>query len=45
LNAAAFPMMIFPGHPNFERMLVSKNLMITTSVDFLVGTSSIHLVK
>ena len=45
LKAAALSVIIFLGQPNLDRILVSRNLIITESVAFLDGMASIHLVK
>ena len=45
LKAVALPMMILVGHPNLDRMLDSRKVIITVSVAFLDGMASIHLVK
>lgn len=45
LNATALSVMILVGHPNLDRMLDSRKVIITVSVACLDGTASIHLVK
>jgi hypothetical protein len=45
LNDVALSVMILIGHPNLDKILSSKNWMITTYVAYLVGIASIHLVK
>ena len=45
LKAATLSDMIFSGQPNLDKMLVSKNPMITVSLACLEGMASIHFVK
>ena len=45
LKAAALSVMIFSRQPNLDKMLVSKNPIITISLACLDGMASIHLVK
>ena len=45
LKATALSLMSFGGHPNLERMLFSRNEIMTEFVACLEGMASIHLVK
>lgn len=45
LKVATLSVMIFLGQTNLERMLVSRNFIMTELVEFLEGATSIHLVK
>ena len=45
LKVAALLVMILVEHPNLDRMLVSRKVIITVSVACLDGITSIHLVK
>ena len=45
LNACALSVTNFREHPNLDIIFSNRNLIITFSVAFLVGTASTHLVK
>ena len=45
LKAAALSVMRFWGHPNLDRILFSRNEIMTVFVACLEGMASIHLVK
>ena len=45
LKASTLSVLIFLGQPNLERILVSRNFIMTESVAFLEGVVSIYLVK
>jgi len=45
LKAAALSIMSLVGHPNLDRILVSRKVMIIVSVACLEGMASIHFVK
>jgi hypothetical protein len=45
LNACALSVTIFWGQSNLDEIFSSRKLITTTSVAFLVGIASTHLVK
>ncbi len=45
LKVVALSVMSLVGHPNLDRILVSKKVMIIVSVACLEGMATIHFVK
>lgn len=45
LKVATLSVMSFWGHPNLERILLSRKVIMTVSMACLDGMASIHLVK
>lgn len=45
LKVVALSVRSFVGHPNLDRMLVSRKAMITISMACLEGMDSVHFVK
>lgn len=45
LKSWELSIMIFLGNPNLERIMFSRNWIIASSIAYLVGIASTHLVK